>query len=373
MLAVLLSGAACLIFLVMAKIMHERKAEQENDMLQSYLTSMQESYEQIQSKADALRKYRHDLAKHIQTLEAMAEESGRFGRGEIARAVLKVKKRQCAEKSIPVRMQAEDCEYGGIEAPDMASLLQNLLDNAIEANERIRGDQERGIWFSMRKDKKHILIEIENHFPKGEKIDFCTRKASSKEHGVGTKIIDGLIKKYHGSRTYEADEKRGIFKDRIMLSEERRRAVRRHYELICSQASGLEREQKEISRRMEELILLRSENTPGGQAGEYIRSLTGKYESIQAGVYCRDIAVDAMLYYMACGCRKRGIDFTFSFQEYDRGAVSQNDIVKILSVICERAFMEKAERLRLRAGNVKKRFILEILWGGGRKIRRLDG
>ena len=64
-----------LIFLILAVgVMKTREMEQENRVMQSYMVSMEEFYTGIQSRIEATRKYRHDLAKHIQTLEALLEQ-----------------------------------------------------------------------------------------------------------------------------------------------------------------------------------------------------------------------------------------------------------------------------------------------------------
>lgn len=61
-----------LVFLILgAGLIKTREMEQENRVMQSYMTSMEDFYTGIQSRIEATRKYRHDLAKHIQTLEAL--------------------------------------------------------------------------------------------------------------------------------------------------------------------------------------------------------------------------------------------------------------------------------------------------------------
>ena len=44
--------------------------ETENQLMQSYMASMEIFYDGIQNQIEATRRYRHDLANHIQTLEA---------------------------------------------------------------------------------------------------------------------------------------------------------------------------------------------------------------------------------------------------------------------------------------------------------------
>ena len=61
--------------LVLAKktVQLEKEAER-NQLIQSYMVTLQGFYQAIQSQIDMTRKFRHDLAKHIQTLEELMEE-----------------------------------------------------------------------------------------------------------------------------------------------------------------------------------------------------------------------------------------------------------------------------------------------------------
>lgn len=222
-----------------ARMMRVREMEQENELMQSYMVSMEEFYAGLQNKIEATRKYRHDLARHIQTLETLLlkydQQEGiqeymdnlkeryqslkrqEFCSDEIVNSILVIKKEQCAERQIPIQITVEDCIYNGIEEVDLVSLLHNLLDNAIEANERIEETKDRAVSFSMKRQDDRTIIEMKNRIPIGEKVTFLTRKPVREEHGIGTKIIANTVEKYHGSRTFTSHEKEGMFEDRIEL------------------------------------------------------------------------------------------------------------------------------------------------------------
>lgn len=233
-----------LVFLLLsAGVMKTREMEQENRLMQSYMASMEEFYAGIQSRIEATRKYRHDLAKHIQTLEALLGKSGdavemeeymqdlkkrydtlkkqEFCNDELVNSILTIKQEQCDEKNIPLMMDVEDCIYNNVEEVDIVALLHNLLDNAIEAQDRIPQGREKGIWFSMRKDSEKLFINMRNRVRKGEKVTFRTKKPRWEEHGIGTKIIQNLVEKYQGTIDFETDEDEGIFEERIVLFKER--------------------------------------------------------------------------------------------------------------------------------------------------------
>ena len=48
--------------------------EQEKEVLESYMDSLQEIYEVIRQRMDVTRKFRHDLLSHVQTLEYLIEK-----------------------------------------------------------------------------------------------------------------------------------------------------------------------------------------------------------------------------------------------------------------------------------------------------------
>lgn len=213
--------------------------EKENRLLSEYMDTAEDFYQEINRRAEVLRQYRHDLAKHIQTLETFLSEKGdreevrtymeglkqeytdlnekKFCTDEILDSILDIKTRQCRELEIPFEVFVEDCFYREIKEADMVGLVCNLLDNAIEANQRCREGEKRGIWFNMKKEEKKIEIRIENCISSEEEFSFITKKNRKNEHGIGTKIITNLIEKYQGTREIKKDCQKGIITDRIIL------------------------------------------------------------------------------------------------------------------------------------------------------------
>ena len=81
---------------------------------------------------------------------------------------------------------------------DIAVILGNLLDNAIEA---VANTDERWIDIKLRYTKGCLIIEINNsHDGKLKKIDgrFISRKTDKKNHGIGLKSVETALKNYDG-------------------------------------------------------------------------------------------------------------------------------------------------------------------------------
>ena len=89
---------------------------------------------------------------------------------------------------------------------DLYSLTGNLLDNAIEAAQEVI-DEEKTIIVKIRADYRNLLLVVSNPY-NGERIidetGYGTVKKNKKEHGIGLKIIEGIVKKYKGEITIES-------------------------------------------------------------------------------------------------------------------------------------------------------------------------
>lgn len=231
--------AVLLALLLVVKVMKTRQMEQENQMMQSQMEAMEEFYKAIQSRIEATRRYRHDLAKHIQTLEFLMEKYSQpeqireciedmkseyetvrkdvWCRDDLVDSICSIKDEQCREQQIPLEIQISEMFYSGIQELDMAALLHNLLDNAIEANLRILKEEKRGIWFQMKREGDEIILQVDNQIRQGEKVDFITKKKHKEEHGIGMQIISSVVEKYHGKKTYTVDEETGKMRVEVVL------------------------------------------------------------------------------------------------------------------------------------------------------------
>lgn len=123
-----------------------------------------------------------------------------------------------------------DCDFSftedkGITAIDMAIILNNLLDNAIEAITAIPAD-ERYIRLSGASKDNFYLIRIENSYD-GEVIrnkdnGIISKKKTnpdSKSHGIGLKSVANIAEKYLGALDIKTQDK--TFEVKVMLQNAR--------------------------------------------------------------------------------------------------------------------------------------------------------
>lgn len=224
--------------LVLAKktVQLEKEAER-NQLIQSYMVTLQGFYQTIQSQIDMTRKFRHDLAKHIQTLEVLMEEEDGAelqkyadelkleyrkvenkgeSESEVVNAILSMKRKQCQEKRISLYLNIEEKGYSLVRDMDMVGILVNLLDNAIEENEKIEAEEQRGIWLDMKEEEQgEVWLQIKNKIRPDKKINFQTEKQG--EHGIGRGIIEYLVKQYQGGEKVSIDQETSVFCETILL------------------------------------------------------------------------------------------------------------------------------------------------------------
>lgn len=229
------------------KTVQLEEEEERNRLIQSYMITLQDFYQTIQGQIDLTRKFRHDLAKHIQTLEVlMAEEDGaelqKYADGlkleyrkvekkgesksEVVNVILSMKRKHCQEKEIPLYLNIEEKEYALVRDMDMVGILVNLLDNAIEENEKIESEGQRGIWVTMKETEQgEVWLQIKNKIRPGKKIDFQTEKKG--EHGIGRGIIAYLVEQYQGEVNVSIDQEMSVFCETIALKNKRQEDKRK--------------------------------------------------------------------------------------------------------------------------------------------------
>ncbi len=240
LISLIISAIICGGLYIALKFMKAKQIERENQMLGAYMDSLQSFCNEIQKQIEAIRKYRHDLKGYIQTLEALLgaenenetirqylEEQNEkhqqlkmfeFCSDEFINTVIGLKQQECEKNGIPVSFNISDGDYSGIEEIDKVCLIINLLDNAIEATQRLHLKNMPEIKMEMRTNGDKVMIHIENALASNEKFSFITSKADKFNHGLGTAIIKQVIDKYNGIRNTVIDKENCVLKDEIRLS-----------------------------------------------------------------------------------------------------------------------------------------------------------
>lgn len=190
-----------------------------NDMLEANYQSLRKVYEEN-------RMMYHDFKNHMLVVDQLIQEeknnealkyintyihwtlsvNQRVESGcKIIDIIVNCKIAEALEKCIQFTHEIDYIGEIGIADIDMCALLANLLDNAIEACEKIE-EEKRRIDLRIKRINDMLFIWSENTMKEvgKERVNFFqTDKKNKILHGLGIKSIDNVVKKYDGHKEYE--------------------------------------------------------------------------------------------------------------------------------------------------------------------------
>ena len=110
-------------------------------------------------------------------------------------SIIENKLKRCDELNIHTNLSYQYKEAININEIEIAVIIGNILDNAIEACLKFE-DIDREIWGSLTVDHQNIIINIKNTAIDSNNLK--TSKINKKDHGYGLKSISHIAKKYNG-------------------------------------------------------------------------------------------------------------------------------------------------------------------------------
>lgn len=124
----------------------------------------------------------------------------------------------CQSKDIKFSVDAKTANLSYVNDADLSTLMNNLLDNAVEAAEQADKGFIQVHVFS--KSNTHDGLVIKNSCivsPKAENGELKTTKHNKKIHGIGTKSIQKALKKYDAVYDWKYDKVLKIFETDIVF------------------------------------------------------------------------------------------------------------------------------------------------------------
>lgn len=201
------------------------KEDEKNRLLNLRNDLLETNYQTLHKAYDENRMMYHDFRNHMLVLNQLIKEeknqealgyistyiqrslniNRRVASGcEIIDIIVNCKIAEANEKHINFLYEIDYIGKICIEDIDLCALLANLLDNAIEASEKIE-KEKRSVYLKI-KIRNHMLFIWEENSMQGvyrEKNKFFqTDKKNRKLHGLGMKSIDNVVQKYDGHKEY---------------------------------------------------------------------------------------------------------------------------------------------------------------------------
>ena len=138
---------------------------------------------------------------------------------EIIDTLLAERSLYCSANDIALTVMADASKLDFIGTPDMCALFGNLMENAIEATEKLTDGSRRFININIRPVAGQVFLCVENGYESTVKIvDGMPVSSKEKEkgfHGYGLKSIRMIAEKYDGVFAYKAEE--GVFRVNILF------------------------------------------------------------------------------------------------------------------------------------------------------------
>lgn len=196
--------------------------KQDYDILEMMNQYYEQDLEASKSRYEQIRMIKHDMrnvllvldqllreertAEARQLLDSQIERIDKLYQivntdNHLVNAILNQKLSEAKEKGIEVRCVILTT-FAGIENKDICNLFGNLLDNAIEANEK-----RAGAWLELicEGDEKELELICRNSTEKELKIknnELPVTRKDRRFHGYGVRIIRETVERYHGRVTY---------------------------------------------------------------------------------------------------------------------------------------------------------------------------
>ncbi|MCI9977466.1 GHKL domain-containing protein [Clostridioides difficile] len=221
------------LILITIKLQRDSKLILENNMIKKIGEMQSTYYENMEKKCLKTRLLSHDMKNHILCIKAMIDRNLdvslylnnlqleiqdnniTFNTGNIILdAILSDKKELCARNNIEFNTNINFSHCDFVDSVDICHIFSNILDNAIEACNKIKdgtkeitlkGDIKNSFYFIRAENTKVNNIVVKNN-------SFITDKEDKFQHGLGIKSIRSAVDKYDGTVVIEYDDKKFIVK-----------------------------------------------------------------------------------------------------------------------------------------------------------------
>ncbi len=229
--SIIILGINILWFYTYDRISHLSKLEIENYMMEQQNKSYEKQLLIMKDSEEATRALRHDLKNHLTALDALSQEgaAAKYAQslaqqlqdtqslsntGLLALDSLINYKLSPLATDIKLTYDVHISPDLPIEDFDLIIILGNLIDNALEALEKI-DDGQKELSLLINYDKGRLIIQLKNSYIGELNKTLYTTKTNKQYHGIGLKNVKSVVQKYRG--TLDITFSNSIFTAEVIL------------------------------------------------------------------------------------------------------------------------------------------------------------
>ncbi|MEG2984695.1 MAG: ATP-binding protein [Peptostreptococcaceae bacterium] len=216
--------SSILLIMVVFKAIKDIKDKNEENLLKEKIDMQYNYYLNLQETQNKVKRIYHDMSNHMICIKNMSSEQEDLNNyiDEISKdlnefkeiyntgnmildIILNEKQVKCNESNIKFSCDINFSKCSFIEMTDVCSIFSNILDNAVEACNKINND-EKYIKIRGTVVKSYYVIRCENSKINKVKIKnykIITSKKDKFIHGIGLKSVKSSLKKYDGELEME--------------------------------------------------------------------------------------------------------------------------------------------------------------------------
>lgn len=227
----LILASSLVIIVLFIKIIRENKIQSQNEIIKNKLDMQYSHYLSIQESHIKVKKLYHDINNHICCIENLKNNNEEineyvnslkdeikefksvYNTGNIILDIIVNEKSDiCAKKGIKFICDINFSKVNFIRPIDVSSIFANILDNAIEACDKVNDENiNRYIRIKGTISKSYFVIKCENskiNILKFNKNKLLTDKMDKFIHGIGIQSIKSSLEKYYGEILFEDDKEK---------------------------------------------------------------------------------------------------------------------------------------------------------------------
>ncbi|WP_195938145.1 sensor histidine kinase [Romboutsia sp. 1001713B170131_170501_G6] len=238
----LIGASSIVLILLFRQIVKENKKKAQNELMKNKLDMQYAHYLSIQESHMKVKKLYHDINNHIYCIDNLKNNSKEvneyvnnlkdeikefksiYNTGNmILDIIINEKSELCNKKGIKFICDINFSKVNFIKPIDVSSIFANILDNAIEACDKIH-DKNINKYIRVKGtiSKSYFVLKCENSKVNSIKINknrLITDKMDKFMHGIGIQSVKSSLEKYNGEILFEDKKDKFILNIYIPLNQ----------------------------------------------------------------------------------------------------------------------------------------------------------